>query len=183
MKFTLTREQRAAIFAGNCPYIGGEGDPPCRRGDIKRLSKNVSLEVRKVNRDGEKWWLAYTIRDKRYVVRNMRRTPPVHVEEATPPTPKAIAEAAEESAYTPSLATSLADGGEAPPVKEVNRFARDAYHREKLSNGEDLAHRDARSQTARLKRLHDKALRSGMDISIEVEQRLDEIEQIMGEAA
>jgi len=66
MKLTLTREQRAAFFAGNWPQIRGEGTCPVEVGHVHRLSSLLRIEVtmiRKPKRGG--WRLEYDVYDQR----------------------------------------------------------------------------------------------------------------------
>lgn len=75
MKFTLTRDQRSAIFNGGCPHIGGEGECPAQPGHVHRLSKRLSIRVTKVHTDRDGWWLRYVVQDTRHTVMSLKRTP------------------------------------------------------------------------------------------------------------
>ena len=132
----LTRKQRAAFFAGDCPSISGEGECPVAPGDVIRLSSKVTFTVVRVKRKVKgKWRLSYVVHDKRDPVRNLRRTP------ADTPDYDAIREAyapenfkwdelpvvrerrnvdpAEDSAYTGRGIGLVEDAGEAPPPEFI----------------------------------------------------------------
>jgi len=68
VKLPLTREQRAALFAGETPKLTFPGSRPCpvKAGHIERLSSNVELEVTSVRRTRKgDWSLAYELRNNR----------------------------------------------------------------------------------------------------------------------
>ncbi len=134
MKLTLTKEQRAAFFAGDCPHIKGDGDCPIVAGYEHRLSGNLYFRVSKVNTDRNGWWLRYVIHDSRHVVRNLRRTPrPEDIEQVResfdeygyPPeaTASEIDDAGQESAYTSRGTGLVADAGEAVDAATTKRYA------------------------------------------------------------
>lgn len=85
MSKTLTREQRAAIFAGEAPRIAGEGECPWEPGDVYKVSSCITLTVEKIRpvkerwRDGKRipagWALGYHIWDRRDTLRYMRPNP------------------------------------------------------------------------------------------------------------
>ena len=99
--FRLTREQRAELFAGNCPAIFGPrpvtrklGDGtekttliwercPLKPGDRIELSRLLAVEVLRVDprKGGHGWKLHYLVDDRRDPSRYMRRSPPVVVPE------------------------------------------------------------------------------------------------------
>lgn len=134
MKLTLTKEQRAAFFAGGCPHIKGEGDCPVDVGYEYRLSGSLYFRVSNVNTDRNGWWLRYVIHDSRHVVRNLRRTPrPEDFDDVResfdeygyPPeaTEAEIDDAGQESSYTSRGTGLVADAGEAVDAATTKRYA------------------------------------------------------------
>lgn len=125
---TLTREQRAAIFAGRAPDIhvgrGRGGKWPVKPGDVIRLSKKLAIEVLRVDpQRGGRGKVMYCVHDFRDPPKLMRRTPPVVVpggkETGT------IEQAARESSYTSSPTAAITDGGESVDDRSQDRFSRE----------------------------------------------------------
>lgn len=134
MKLTLTKEQRAAFFAGECPHISGAGDCPVEVGYVYRLSGNLHFRVSKIHTDRKGWWLRYVLHDSRHTVRNLRRTPRPSDFDAVretfddygyPPeaTEEAIEDASQESSYTSRGTGLVDDAGEAIDAATTKRYA------------------------------------------------------------
>jgi hypothetical protein len=169
----LTREQRAAIFAGHPPSITGNGPSPFEAGKTYRISSLVSLKINAVRRRRQGGWkLEYEILDRRDPVKNMRRTPPVVQDEEirkgfdsygypAEPTADVVAQAARESAYT-SQPTSLSDAGESVDDKTQHGFSTEAASRDGLRE----QHRRERWDLGqRLQRAEAEAELLGLDVS------------------
>jgi hypothetical protein len=65
----LTRQQRAAFFAGNWPRLAGKGAAPVKAGYTCQLSTRLSFEVIRVHHKRGRWRLEYQVtddRDQRY---------------------------------------------------------------------------------------------------------------------
>lgn len=133
----LTRTQRQALFAGQAPHVGGEGEPPCVRGDILKLSTRLSVEILRVDvRYGSgkaRWSAHYLVRDTRDPVRQIRRTPPTSNPRPDDfdgygyPVQIPDGEASEESGYTAGGPSVVHDAGEAVS-KEVQEALTAAAH-------------------------------------------------------
>lgn len=134
VKLTLTKEQRAAFFAGDCPHIGGKGECPVEVGYIYRLSASLHFRVSKINTDRDGWWINYVVQDRRHTVRNLRRTPsPTDFDSVResfdeygyPPeaTEDAIEDAGQESSYTSRGVGLVDDAGEAIDAATTKRYA------------------------------------------------------------
>jgi hypothetical protein len=137
-RLRLTRAQRAKLFNGESPHIGGEGKCPVEAGQEIQLSARVTLRVLRVDFKVRRWALHYELVDRRDVPRLLRRVPPTHAEgdEDVTPTPHAIREASEQSSYTSSPRSAVPDAGEAPPRVwlEVRAKARSEFdHQRRLA--------------------------------------------------
>lgn len=113
----LTRAQRMGLFEGECPHIGGEGEPPVEAGETVQLSSKVTLRVIRVDVKAGKWTLRYELIDTRDPVRLLRRTPPAHREGSELDSADAgvSRQAVEQSHYTSSPVSAVpGDPGEAP---------------------------------------------------------------------
>lgn len=187
------RATRKRLFDGETPRISGDGVCPAEPGDVFDLSALVSLKVTRVHRNKTGgWWLSYEVTDRRDPVRLLRRTPGIPAGDyelvrgsfdeygyPSEPTPVAVAEAAEESAYTPIPGT-LADAGEAVDELTQRRLTAEA-HRNK-EQGAVLAQlrRERYELAQRLDRARGDARLRGVDISSMervIERQLRKIEQ------
>lgn len=158
-KLRLTRTQRAKLFAGETPHIGGKGECPVQVGEKVRLSARVSLEVRRV--DPQKpggWKLIYTLMDTRDPVRLLRRTPPAHREgdELDIEDEGAIRAAAVQSFYTSTPGSAITDAGEAPDrewVETRSKTQREFDHQRRLARHAEKMREQGRERSkARRKR-------------------------------
>lgn len=189
MRLRLTRTQRIKLFAGECPNIGGEGDCPVEHGDEVKLSAKVSLRVLQVRpRKGGGWSLHYELQDRRDPVRLLLRTPPVVVPDGdeTPPTPDALARAAQESAYTGSPFAAIEDAGEAVDEKTQERFSEEAREGFRSQLERERREREARRLDERLRAVERLAAEKGIDISrklTSIERRIESAEREVGRDA
>ena len=152
----LTRAQRAKLFAGECPHIGGEGQSPVEAGDTVRLSARVTLGVLRVDVKAGKWKLHYHLVDTRDPVRLLRRTPPAHREgdELDITQEGAVREAAVQSFYTSTPGAAIEDAGEAPDrewVKTRTKTQREFDHQRRLARHAEKLRDKSKQKTRRRK--------------------------------
>lgn len=72
----LSREQRALLFAGECPKLSYPGSAPCpvKKGHTEVLSAHVWLEVTDIRRTSKgEWSLVYTLTNNRLGQRFMAK--------------------------------------------------------------------------------------------------------------
>lgn len=183
----LTREQRAAIFAGELPRIAGEGECPWKPGDTYRASAKVTvtvLEVRPVkprlvrgvmSKPG--WSLRYVVEDLRDHPRLLRPNPhPMDFDAMRkardeygypldPPDPDTLRQAGIESAYTSSRASGIEDAGEAVGETTLKQFAEEARQRLRRERQAEYDRKMARSRAASLREVELRARQRGVDVS------------------
>ena len=197
----LTREQRAAVFAGEAPRIAGEGECPWKPGDIYRASSKVELEVLEIRpvkprwRNGEwqeaGWSLHYVIRDQRDSPRLLRPNPhPVDFdairasfdEYGYPPDdpgdPEAMRGAGVESAYTTRPGAGLRRADEGVGEGWLKRFSEEGGARLQKERQQEYNRKMARSRAAALKEVELRARQRGIDVSPELRTIGEEVEKM-----
>jgi hypothetical protein len=156
-RLRLTRAQRAKLFAGESPYIGGQGEAPVGKGEEVRLSSRVSIRVLRVDPErGGGWKLHYELTDTRDPVRLLRRTPPAHREgdELDITDQGAIREAARQSFYTADASAAVTDAGEAPDREWVamrTKTQREFDHQRRLAKHAEKLRDRSKQKTRRKK--------------------------------
>lgn len=203
-KLKLSREQRARLFAGDCPRIGGEGDCPVTVGYVYRLSPRLELEVTKVCTQKDLWWLRYIVHDRRHRVRNLRRTPTdtpdfeairdafsdenFRWDELPVVREKGTTDPAEDSAYTTSRLNTVTDAGEGVDEETLKRFSKDGHRRFNEGRKGLLQEREDKLRLERLRREQRRARDLGDDPAAQaalavIDAALDQLEQGRQEAA
>jgi hypothetical protein len=153
-RLRLSRTQRAKLFGGEAPHIGGEGKPPVEAGETVRLSARVALTVLRVDAKAGKWRLHYELKDSRDPVRLLRRTPPAHREgdELDIGQEGAVKEAARQSFYTADASAAVADAGEAPDREWVavrTKTQREFDHQRRLARHAEEMRQKSKSRRKR----------------------------------
>lgn len=196
--FNLTHEQRFLIFRGAAPSITFPAAKPCpaKKGDIKRLSGTVSIEVRDVRRspDAKVWVLDYLVNDQRPNL--LRRVPQVHLPEKDetgaikPPTKGDIEAARIESSYTHSPRDAVPSAGEGLPEADTNLLTMRARtkmaERRRDNRTEDDDRREFRALTSSIKETAVIMRRQGVDPApflLEVEQLIAAQRENLADAA
>jgi hypothetical protein len=172
--FRLSRVQRNRIASGDPPRISGDGPCPLEAGDEVQVAPLLVLRVEQVRRKAERWTLRYMVIDRRDPVRLLRRTPPAARNSTDtdefgvprPPTPDAIKDAAEASAYS-SQPSSLSDAGEAIERKVQDRYAAEGTQKTVRRLAEQRARHEARELSDRLRDL-ERAHSQGEDVGLQL---------------
>lgn len=179
-RLPLTRQQRAALFAGEAPRIYGprrvviNGQEhwrlrkcPVKKGDVVKLSRLMDLKVVRVDSvKGGGWRLQYEIHDRRDPTRLLRRTPP-----ATPigpdslPTSDEIRKDAQVSAYTSNPAGTVRGAGLAVDELTQRRITQQAHDHAGHQQIVNQARRERYELERRLGRAREDAILRGVDIS------------------
>lgn len=203
MKLTLTKDQRAKLFAGGCPRITGDGTCPVEPGYVYTISRGFTLQVtRVVKRDGG-WHLRYTVRDTRHKYRNVRRTPADNIDydavrEAYCPEnfrydsapivrESGNHDSAEESAYTSSQINLVAECGEGVDAVTQERFVAEGRLRHLERQVKRLAPGKPDDIGAEIASIINEARSKGVDVTGElrvIRKRMDAMRgKIVGRAA
>ena len=183
--FRLTREERAAIFAGEHPRL--ERDPKDHElavGEIVDLSSAVWIAISRKgkNKRGQVQY-RYTVHDQRLDRPHLlRRNPPAHRAEGEREVrvldPASEALAAEESAYTSSNRNAVEHEPEAVSDMERRALAMAArLRRAESSTPEESFEGQAKSFSDAIRGIGRKAVRSGVDAGVLLAPLLREFEQ------
>lgn len=158
----LTREQRFLLMRGTCPRISFPADepPPCAKGQVVRLSKNVEIQITGLMRTKKgELVVEYILRDSRPTL--LRRTPQVHTPTSDSdgyvrvPDEDEVEAARLDSSYTHSRRGAIEDAGEAVPGVDQAKlttaarlvFSRREQDREEANRKRERAVRDRLRET------------------------------------
>lgn len=170
-RLVLTRNERAELFAGRAPKLAGAGKCLISEGYIYTLSPGFWIEINKVRRTRTGGWsLGYTIHDHRHASLLLRRTPPVHVEDAesSAPTAAAIEQARFESSYTTNVRAAVSTAGEGVGDTVQRHQTENAKRAARLERRRRRIDQDNLALEAKVKAYQEEAARRRIPIRDEV---------------